>query len=75
MLDPVSNLIERAKIWYELTGREIEVVIGDLAESEVMRGLFYRSAKYQRIDYDSYTGISEIVTHQVQELISLFDDQ
>jgi len=40
MLYPVPTLIERAKIWYELTGKEIKVVIGDLSEPEIMRSLF-----------------------------------
>jgi UDP-sulfoquinovose synthase len=40
MLYPVPSLVARAKTWYELCGKEIKVVIGDLTEPEVMRGLF-----------------------------------
>ena len=32
MLYPVPTLIERARIWYEKSGREIKVVIGDLTD-------------------------------------------
>lgn len=39
MLYPVPSLVERTKIWYELTCKEIKVVIGDLADPEVMGGL------------------------------------
>lgn len=40
MLYPLPSLIERAKIWYEKTGLEIKVVIGDLTDPELMRSLF-----------------------------------
>ena len=32
MLYPVPTLLQRAKIWYEITGKEIKVVIGDLTQ-------------------------------------------
>lgn len=40
MLYAVPALTERARIWHELTGRNINVVIGDLTDPEVMRSLF-----------------------------------
>ncbi len=40
MLYPVPTLVERAKIWYEKTGQEIKVVIGDLTDPAIMRSLF-----------------------------------
>ena len=39
MLYPVPTLIQRAQIWHEKTGHEIKVVIGDLADPEIMRSL------------------------------------
>ena len=46
MLYPVPTLIERARIWHELTGNEIKVVIGDLTDPEIMRSLFDGSVTY-----------------------------
>lgn len=46
MLYPVENLNQRAKIWHELSGLEIKVVICDLAEPENMRDLFSGRCKY-----------------------------
>ena len=34
MLYPIPELTQRAQIWHELTGYEIKVVMGDLAECE-----------------------------------------
>ena len=67
MLYSVPNLIERAKIWYELTGREIKVVIGDLAEPEVMRGLFNGRIEYRWAIDASFTGIPETVIHYAEQ--------
>jgi UDP-sulfoquinovose synthase len=39
MLFPVPTLPDRARLWRELTGREIKVVIGDLTDPEVCRSL------------------------------------
>ena len=67
MLYSVPNLIERAKIWYELTGREIKVVIGDLAEPEVMRGLFDGRIEYRWAIDAKFTGIPETVIHYAEQ--------
>ena len=67
MLYPVPNLVERAKIWYELTGREIKVVIGDLAEPEVMRGLFDGRIEYRWAIDAKFTGIPETVIHYAEQ--------
>ena len=67
MLYPVPNLIERAKIWYELTGREIKVVIGDLSEPEVMRGLFDGRIEYRWAIDTNFTGIPETVVHYAEQ--------
>jgi len=39
MLYDVPNLIQRARLWYELTGKEIKVKIGDLCDTKLMRSL------------------------------------
>lgn len=45
-LYPAPNLVERARLWFELTGKEIKVVIGDLRESWVLESLFTGTAHY-----------------------------
>lgn len=47
MLYSVPSLPERARIWHELTGREIKVVIGDLTDPEMCRSLFDGTATYE----------------------------
>ena len=63
----VPNLIERARIWYELTGREIKVVVGDLAEPEVMRGLFNGRIEYRWAINANFTGIPDTVIHYAEQ--------
>ena len=36
MLYPIPSLIERSNTWYEITGKEIKVVISDLNDPESM---------------------------------------
>ena len=67
MLYPVPNLVERAKIWYELTGKEIKVVIGDLVEAELMRSLFNGEVKYRWAVNSAFTGIPESVVHYAEQ--------
>jgi len=67
MLYAVPTLQERAKIWYEHTGYEIKVVIGDLADPEVMRSLFNGSVKYQWAIDPKFTGIPETVVHYAEQ--------
>ncbi|PAV24999.1 NAD-dependent dehydratase [Tamilnaduibacter salinus] len=67
MLYPVPTLIERAKIWYEKTGREIKVVIGDLASPETMRSLFDGRVRYQWAVNSSFSGIPETVVHYAEQ--------
>ena len=67
MLYSVPNLIERAKIWYGLTGREIKVVIGDLAKPDVMRGLFDGRIEYRWAIDTNFTGIPETVVHYAEQ--------
>ncbi|MDO0946703.1 NAD-dependent epimerase/dehydratase family protein [Chromohalobacter israelensis] len=67
MLYPIPTLMERAKIWYEKTGHEIKVVIGDLADPEVMRSLFDGRVKYNWCVDSTFTGIPETVVHYAEQ--------
>lgn len=67
MLYSVPTLIERAKIWYEKTGKEIKVVIGDLAEPEFMRSLFTGNFNYQWAVNNKFIGIPETVIHYAEQ--------
>jgi UDP-sulfoquinovose synthase len=67
MLYPVPSLIQRAKIWHELTGKEIKVVIGDLQDPELMRSFFNGSVEYNwTIDKKSHD-IPETVIHYAEQ--------
>jgi UDP-sulfoquinovose synthase len=67
MLYPVPTLVERAKIWNELTGKEIRVVIGDLTDAEVMRGLFDGRVKYTWPVDRIFPGVPEAVVHYAEQ--------
>ena len=67
MLYPVPNLVERAKIWHEKTGKEIKVVIGDLSDSIVMRGLFNGDINYAWSLKNKFSGIPETVVHYAEQ--------
>lgn len=67
MLYPIPSLIERAKIWYELTGYEIKVVIGDLTDPEIMRSLFDGRIQYQYAVDKGYPGIPDTVIHYAEQ--------
>lgn len=67
MLYPVPTLIQRAKIWHELTGKEIKVVIGDLTEPEIMRGLFNGNIEYQWAIDTKFSGVPETVIHYAEQ--------
>lgn len=67
MLYPVPSLIERAKIWHELTGKEIKVIIGDLTDPEIMRSLFNGQFIYQWAKNISFTGIPDTVVHYAEQ--------
>ena len=61
------NLVERAKIWYELTGKEIKVVLGDLSEPEIMHSLFNGKAKYSWCINSKYKEVPESVIHYAEQ--------
>lgn len=67
MLYPVPTLVERAKIWYEKTGYEIKVVIGELADPEVMRSLFSGQVNYSWAIKDKFTGLPDTVIHYAEQ--------
>lgn len=67
MLYLVPNLIERAKLWHELTGFEIKVVIADLSDPEAMRALFDGRLKYQWAINEKYLGLPETVIHYAEQ--------
>jgi len=67
MLYQVPTLIERAKIWYEKTGKEIKVIIGDLTNPEVMRSLFNGSAEYNWAVNNEYSAVPQSVIHYAEQ--------
>lgn len=66
MLYKVPNLTERARLWYEITGLEIKVVIGDLQDAEFMRSLFNGKVKYDWSVSAEYAGIPDTVVHYAE---------
>jgi UDP-sulfoquinovose synthase len=67
MLYPVPTLVQRARIWHELTGREIKVVIGDLRSPEIMRGLFTGRVKYAFAVNNAFAGVPDTVMHYAEQ--------
>jgi len=67
MLYQVPNLIERAKLWHELTGYEIKVVIADLSDPVVMRKLIEGDFKYQWAINKSFYDLPETVIHYAEQ--------
>lgn len=67
MLYPVPTLVERAKIWHELTGKEIKVVIGDLTDPEIMRAFFTGKGEYSWAVDRKFTGIPETIIHYAEQ--------
>lgn len=67
MLYPLPSLIERASVWYEHTGKEIKVVIGDLSDAEIMRSLFSGIVDYSWAINKSFTGIPQSVVHYAEQ--------
>jgi UDP-sulfoquinovose synthase len=68
MLYPVPTLVERAEIWYEKTGYEIKVIIGDLTDPELMRSLFTgKNLIYKWCIENKFTSIPETVIHYAEQ--------
>lgn len=67
MLYPLPSLSERARIWYEKTGKEIKVVIGDLTDPEIMRGFFNGRITYQWAEDSQFSGIPDTIIHYAEQ--------
>lgn len=67
MLYAVPTLQERARIWHEKTGHEIKVVIGDLTDPEIMRGLFDGRVHYAWALNPAFSGIPDTVVHYAEQ--------
>lgn len=67
MLYPVPTLVERAKRWYQLTGKEIKVVIGDLTDPHVMRSLFNGAVEHTWAIDKAFNGPPETVIHYAEQ--------
>jgi len=68
MLYPVATLVERAKVWNELTGNRIRVAVVDLADPHMMRGLFDGTVKYTYPDTATeFDGPAEVVIHYAEQ--------
>ena len=67
MLYPVPTLVERVRLWYEKTGKEIKVVIGDLKAPEIMRSLFNGQVQYTWSINKNFTGIPDTVVHYAEQ--------
>ncbi len=67
MLYPVPTLISRAKIWHELTGKEIKVVIGDLTDPELMRSFFKTGPVYNWAVNTNFTGAPDTIIHYAEQ--------
>ena len=66
-LYPVPNLTERARLWHESTGQEIRVVIGDLRDAELMRGLFSGDVRYAWSLDGAFAGEPDAVIHYAEQ--------
>ena len=67
MLFPIPTLAERARIWHEKTGRTIRVVIGDLTDPEIMRGLFEGRVRYAWPADTQFAGVPDTVIHYAEQ--------
>ena len=68
MLYPIPTLVERTEVWYEKTGYEIKVIIGDLSDPEIMRSLFTgKDLTYQWCIDKRFTGAPKTVVHYAEQ--------
>jgi UDP-sulfoquinovose synthase len=67
MLYPLLTLPQRAQLWHEKTGREIKVVIADLAQPDNMRRLFTADIRYSWAIDNTATGIPDTVIHYAEQ--------
>ncbi len=67
MLYHIPTLVQRANIWYEITGKEIKVMIDDLSQPEMMRSLFTGSLDYQWAINQQFTGLPDTIIHYAEQ--------
>jgi len=67
MLYPLPSLVERAAIWYQHSGKEIKVVIGDLTDPELVRSFFGGTITFAFTASDKNFGIPEAVIHYAEQ--------
>ena len=67
MLYPIPDLINRAKIWYEKTGKEIKVVIGDLVELGFIRKFFDGKIEYNWCINNKFSEVPETIIHYAEQ--------
>lgn len=67
MLYPVPSLVQRARLWHELTGHEIKVVIGDLEDPVLMRGFFEGRIKYNWCVREKTAEVPETIVHYAEQ--------
>ncbi len=66
-LYPIPSLQERSMIWYQKTGYNIKVAIGDLSEPEFMRSFFNGTAKYTWSNASEEADIPDCVIHYAEQ--------
>ena len=66
-LYPVPDLIERAKYWYEKTGKEIKVIIADLADPQIIRNIFEGKCKFNWSVNKSNSEPPDTVIHYAEQ--------
>lgn len=69
MLYDVPNLIQRARIWHELTGKEIKVKIGDLCDPIFTRSLIGGEGftGYDWAINEEFSGAPDTVVHYAEQ--------
>ncbi len=67
MLYPVPTLVERAGIWRDLTGRTIRVVVGDLTQPELIRGILRGGAACTWPHGSQVPGPPQTVIHYAEQ--------
>jgi len=67
ILYELPSLVERARIWHEHTGKEIKVIIADLADPENMRRLFSEDIHYDWEVNSKPNGLPDTVIHYAEQ--------
>ena len=67
MLYTIPTLVERAKIWHELTGYEIKVAIADLANPDMTRQFFDGRISYSWAINKRFSGLPDTVVHYAEQ--------